>query len=236
MAAPPLPAATAKLPRMVSTTTACCLVLINLLVFQFAYLQGQQSVMVAPSAVASSTYTAVDRIDLAASAIQVSVANVSAHGVIHGVAAVALPSIPATELNRDSRYGGRGDKPHLGGFVDIDLHGISPATWTYMVQTLGVKSVVDVGCGRGISTSWFVMHGVDALCVEGSHDAREQTMLPDPNKQMVEHDFSRGPWWPAKTYDAIWCVEFLEHVSPVVIVYPSTFHTAHVCGSSHPYV
>jgi len=30
---------------------------------------------------------------------------------------------------------------------------------------------------------------------------------------MVLHDFSRGPWWPEKTYDVAWSVEFLEHVS-----------------------
>ena len=48
--------------------------------------------------------------------------------------------------------------------------------------------------------------------MEGSHDAVENTLLPDPLSQIVEHDFSRGPYWPAKTYDAIWCVEFLEHV------------------------
>jgi hypothetical protein len=100
----------------------------------------------------------------------------------------------------------------LGGFTDIDVHGISPALWKDMISYYGVKSLLDVGCGRGISTTWFVTHGVEALCVEGSHDARQKTMLPDPDSQMVEHDFSRGPWWPEKTYDAIWCVEFLEHV------------------------
>ena len=50
------------------------------------------------------------------------------------------------------------------------------------------------------------------ICAEGSHDAIERTVLPDPAKQVVEHDFSRGPWWPEKTYDAAWSVEFLEHV------------------------
>lgn len=69
---------------------------------------------------------------------------------------------------------------------------------------IGVHSLMDVGCGRGISTSWFAFHGADVLCVEGSHDAFENSVLPDPNSQMVEHDFSRGPWWPEKTYDAIW--------------------------------
>ena len=60
---------------------------------------------------------------------------------------------------------------------------------------------------------WFVTHGVDAMCVEGSHDGVERTLIPDSETRLVEHDFSRGPWWPEKTYDAIWCVEFLEHVS-----------------------
>ena len=29
----------------------------------------------------------------------------------------------------------------------------------------------------------------------------------------MEHDFSRGPWWPEKTHDVTWSVEFLEHVN-----------------------
>ena len=81
-----------------------------------------------------------------------------------------------------------------------------------MIETLGVKSFLDIGCGRGFSTSWFAFHGCDVLCAEGSHDAVERSVLPDPSKQVVEHDFSRGPWWPEKTYDVAWSVEFLEHV------------------------
>jgi 2-polyprenyl-3-methyl-5-hydroxy-6-metoxy-1,4-benzoquinol methylase len=127
-----------------------------------------------------------------------------------------LPSIRIDDRNRPSNYGGQGDKPHLGGFVQLDIHGLSPGTWTYMLQTIGVKSIIDVGCGRGISSTWFIMHGVDTLCVEGSHDAFEKTMIPNPEKYIVEHDYSRGPWWPSKTYDAIWCVEFLEHVSHAI--------------------
>lgn len=130
----------------------------------------------------------------------------------HGEAE-ALPSVRvANEEVQHGQYGGLGDKKHLGGFTDLDLHGISPDTWRFMQEIIGVKSVLDVGCGRGISTSWFLHHKLDALCVEGSHDAYMNSVLPDPPTQMVEHDFSRGPWWPSKTYDAVWCVEFLEHV------------------------
>ncbi len=70
--------------------------------------------------------------------------------------------------------------------------------------------ITQVGCGRGVSTSWFHTHGVKAQCVEGSHDAIEQTLLP--LNVVTEHDFSRGPWWPTETVDAAWSVEVLEHV------------------------
>ncbi|KAL3765981.1 hypothetical protein ACHAWO_002973 [Cyclotella atomus] len=38
--------------------------------------------------------------------------------------------------------------------------GVSPTLWKHMVEWLGIESLVDVGCGRGISTSWFVLHGL----------------------------------------------------------------------------
>lgn len=133
--------------------------------------------------------------------------------------AQARPSIQvSTKVYEDTEgrviYGGNGvDKAHLGGFTDLDEHGISPAAWHWMMEYIGIHSLIDVGCGRGISTSWFYFHGIsDILCVEGSHDAYENSILPSPQTQMVEHDFSQGPWWPERTYDAVWCVEFLEHV------------------------
>ena len=110
-------------------------------------------------------------------------------------------------------YGGAGDEQHLGGFGEIDPGGINPGLFKYMITELGVKSFLDIGCGRGFSTSWFHFHGCDVFCAEGSHDAWERSVLPDKERQMVLHDFSRGPWWPEKTYDVAWSVEFLEHVS-----------------------
>lgn len=132
-----------------------------------------------------------------------------------------LPSLRGVNvqdnINVDDRrkiYGGKGDAKHLGGFTELDLAGVSPAVWKYMVSSIGVHSLLDVGCGRGISSTWFAVHGVDTLCVEGSHDAAEQSILAkavDPQR-VVEHDFARGPWWPEQTYDAAWVVEVLEHI------------------------
>ena len=128
------------------------------------------------------------------------------------------PNLPSVRVEQEGHvddkraiYGGKGDKKHLGGFTLLDLDGVSPSVWEHMITKFGVKSFIDVGCGKGVSTRWFYEHNVDTLCVEGSHDAVTQSYLP-PDR-VVEHDFSRGPWWPEKTYDAAWSVEFLEHVS-----------------------
>jgi SAM-dependent methyltransferase len=130
-----------------------------------------------------------------------------------------LPSIRVSEeavdkyRTKNTKYGGFGDKQHLGGFTEYDGSGVSPTVWQGMMELFGVHSLLDVGCGRGTSTTWFWKQGVKVLCVEGSHDAIQHTILPDPATQVVEHDFARGPWWPKDTYDAVWCVEFLEHIS-----------------------
>mmetsp|Transcript_24443 Transcript_24443/g.27287 ORF Transcript_24443/g.27287 Transcript_24443/m.27287 type:complete len:364 (+) Transcript_24443:124-1215(+) len=133
-----------------------------------------------------------------------------------GIPPGKAPNLPSPRLKVDTvqrkRYGGKGDAAHLGGFGEIDPGGIAPGLFKHMIEVLGVHSFLDIGCGRGFSTSWFAFHGVDVLCAEGSHDAIERSVLPDPATQVVEHDFSRGPWWPEKTYDAAWSVEFLEHV------------------------
>eukprot|EP00804_Cyclotella_cryptica_P001931 CCRYP_007358-RA/>CCRYP_007358-RA protein AED:0.21 eAED:0.22 QI:0/0/0/0.75/1/1/4/0/197 len=94
-----------------------------------------------------------------------------------------------------------------------------------MVRHWGIKSVLDVGCGRGISTAWFITHGLEFVqCVEGSHDAVLQSIVPNSTltataitttttrkkfpenrtveyPRVVEHDFSLGPWWPPRTID-----------------------------------
>ncbi|KAL3780208.1 hypothetical protein HJC23_007532 [Cyclotella cryptica] len=142
--------------------------------------------------------------------------------VIPRGAAVARPAarLTAEEDSKIDRkfYGGQGDKPHLGGFTQFDPMGVSPTLWKHMVEHWSIKSLLDVGCGKGVSTAWFVLHGLEFVqCVEGSHDAVSQNIVPpsDEYPRVVEHDFSLGPWWPPRTVDAVWCVEFTEHVGRI---------------------
>lgn len=123
---------------------------------------------------------------------------------------------------RSQKLGGDGDSPHLGGFLSgkgIDLQGICPEVWNKMVTQYNIKSVLDLGCGRGFSTSWFHTHGVRTTGVDGSADAIRQSAFPVKLREqvLVEHDYALGPWWPGETYDAVWSVEFMEHVGINVI-------------------
>lgn len=135
---------------------------------------------------------------------------------------LALPSIPVSDeeekILQEKRgiYGGVRDKIHLGGFTNVDECGISNNTFNFMFGPLGIRSIVDVGCGKGVSTTMFQKLGAKVLCVEGSHDAVTQSLLAP--ELVVEHDFTRGPWWPEETFDAVWAVEFLEHVGRQYIV------------------
>lgn len=125
-----------------------------------------------------------------------------------------VPERAAVEESKSMRhgiYGGVGDLPHLGGFTERDNSTISYNLWRFLLSEVAVKSLVDVGCGKGHSTKYFHDHGVDVLCIEGSHDAIQQSLLP--RRVIVQHDYSQGPWWPdTKTFDLAWSTEFLEHV------------------------
>lgn len=65
-----------------------------------------------------------------------------------------LPSIRVAKeedaaAKHRKQYGGEGDKPHLGGFTEFDTDGVSPNVWKHMITDYGVRSFLDVGCGRG---------------------------------------------------------------------------------------
>jgi 2-polyprenyl-3-methyl-5-hydroxy-6-metoxy-1,4-benzoquinol methylase len=130
---------------------------------------------------------------------------------INSISPPSIKGKPPAKIIQDKFYGGKGDKPHLGGFTyQIDMGGVSTNLWRFMFGQLAVRSIVDLGCGMGVSSSFFLSQGVDVLCVEGSSDAIANSRIP--KERIVEHDFSLGPWWPSATYDAVWSVEFVEHV------------------------
>lgn len=100
-----------------------------------------------------------------------------------------------------------GDK-HLGGYIE----GGDPATffpdlWTWLVQHLGVTSVIDVGCGEGQAIDYFTELGAHCLGIEG---------LPQEHPLILRHDYTLGPLpgidQLSFSFDLCWSCEFVEHV------------------------
>jgi len=112
---------------------------------------------------------------------------------------------------------------HLGGYIKASPipapsglrieHG-DPATWTpnlwrWVYESLNIRSVLDVGCGEGHSAGFFKDLGCQVLGVDGSIQARQNSVIPDFH---VVHDFVKGPYITKKKFDLVWSCEFVEHV------------------------
>ncbi len=99
---------------------------------------------------------------------------------------------------------------HLGGYVfGGDRRTYYPRLWDWMVDELGVRTVLDVGCAEGRSTAYFKGRGCRVLGIEGSGTAIADSPVAS---DIVRHDFVEGPYVPDRDYDMVWSCEFVEHV------------------------
>jgi len=98
---------------------------------------------------------------------------------------------------------------HLGGFIDGgDIGTYYPTMWDALIHKYNIKSVVDIGCGRGYSTKYFKSLGCDVLGIDGSTQAKELTIIPE-NFLLNDYTISDAR---IKNFDLAWSCEFLEHV------------------------
>ena len=102
---------------------------------------------------------------------------------------------------------GRTLPPHLGGHLnkthtDRDL-------LTYLIETHGIKSMLDVGCGPGGMVEIGRLRGLDAFGIDGDFTLDYN----DEIRPFIHvHDFTTGPAPIDGEFDLCWSVEFLEHV------------------------
>lgn len=96
---------------------------------------------------------------------------------------------------------------HLGGyFVGGDPATQYPALWEWLVRVLGIRSVIDVGCGDGQAVRFFREQGCAVLGIDG---------VEQEDESIITHDFTAAPWPLDDDFelcDMIWCCEFVEHV------------------------
>lgn len=99
---------------------------------------------------------------------------------------------------------------HLGGFFDSGDGGTYyPQMWSYLVKRYEIKSVLDVGCGRGYSSLYFKSLGCNITGVDGSKKAQELSLIPD---DFILNDYTLGSAIKEEKFDLIWCCEFVEHI------------------------
>jgi SAM-dependent methyltransferase len=72
------------------------------------------------------------------------------------------------------------------------------------------RSVLDVGCGTGISLEYFIKRKIESYGVEGSPLAIEQCRYP----HFVRLHNLHQPLDLHRTFDLVWCFEVAEHIHP----------------------
>jgi len=93
---------------------------------------------------------------------------------------------------------------HLGGHLgktntDINL-------LKYIKERFKVTSMLDIGCGPGGMKKVANSIDIDWYGVDG-----DATVIENTDHSLV-HDFTLGEAKLDKTFDLVWCTEFLEHV------------------------
>jgi hypothetical protein len=118
---------------------------------------------------------------------------------------------------------------HLGGYVaggDPDTQ--YPDLWAWLVDALGVRSVVDVGCGDGQAVKFFGDLGCEAVGIDG---------VPQDDPRILLHDYTEGPLVTKRgneRYDLCWSCEFVEHVEAVCAPnFLATFRCADLLLMTH---
>ena len=99
---------------------------------------------------------------------------------------------------------------YLGGYiVGGDPNTWYPELWDWIIAELGIKSVIDIGCGEGHSTKYFKEKGCIVLGVEGSKAAIQNSPVKE---SLIRHDYTKWPFYPDTEFDLAWSCEFVEHV------------------------
>ena len=97
-------------------------------------------------------------------------------------------------------------KPHLGGnFIEVNPSTYCPAVWNYIVEKYNIRSVMDVGSGRGHAAKWFSDHGLQTTAVDGLDDNVKNAVYPTVLCDLTENSYH-------KTVDLVNCIEVVEHV------------------------
>jgi len=100
---------------------------------------------------------------------------------------------------------------HLGGFLkNGDNATYYPLMWSFLISNFNIKSVLDIGCGKGYSSSYFKSLNCKVIGIDGSIQAKRDNLIPE---DFILHDYNNGECFNSKKeIDLCWSSEFVEHV------------------------
>jgi hypothetical protein len=132
------------------------------------------------------------------------------------------------------------EKDYLGGCITYDNYPESgkgdvgtwaPQVWDKLIEIYNPKTMIDVGCGAGFSTKYFIDKGINSMGVEGFLTAINESKI----KEFIHvHDYVESEFIPEKEYDMAWCCEFVEHVEEIYSEnFMKTFSKCKVVAMTH---
>jgi SAM-dependent methyltransferase len=98
------------------------------------------------------------------------------------------------------------DELHVGGnVVEGDPFTFSPSVWDYLIKRFSIRSVLDLGSGRGYSAQYFHRHGLEVLAVDGMKENCARAIFPTVHIDLTKSRvFTR--------VDLVHCQEVVEHI------------------------
>jgi SAM-dependent methyltransferase len=95
---------------------------------------------------------------------------------------------------------------HVGGnIVEGDPHSFSPNAWNYVLERFAIRSVLDIGAGRGHAAHYFHRAGMQVLAIDGMEENCKKSHYP-----VLHLDLTKTS---AKcSVDLVICVEVVEHI------------------------
>lgn len=72
------------------------------------------------------------------------------------------------------------------------------------------QSILDVGCGTGVSLQYFLQKNIDAIGVENSRLAIRKSAV---GEKIIRHNLKKELNLKKK-FDLVWCFEVIEHIHP----------------------
>ena len=100
-----------------------------------------------------------------------------------------------------------GHKYHPGGsLAGGDPWLLEQGVWDYCVDTLNVKTVLDIGCGEGHTAKYFAEKGCHVIAMDADHTAIRSAVYPVVYHDLRKAQFSGG------AIDMVYMSEFVEHL------------------------